>query len=69
MAFHPLGHGSFVAFTNIALLTSLANQCERVALLRSLKLVLQLSLFEVLAVGLRMLLSVTYEKMWWCFMH
>ena len=62
-AFHQLDHGSSVAPDNIALLTLLANQCEQVALLHLLRLVLQWNLFEVQAVGHQMLSSNTFEKM------
>jgi hypothetical protein len=61
MAFHQLGHCSSITSSNIALLTLLANQ---VVLLHSLKLVLQWSLFEVLAIGCQTLSnsSNTYKK-------
>jgi hypothetical protein len=62
-AYHQLDPGSSIASDDIAPLISLANQCERVALLRSLKLVLQSNLFEVRAVGHQTLLSATFKKM------
>jgi hypothetical protein len=67
-AFHQLNHGSSITSSNIVPLTLLANQCERVALLRSLKPVLQGNLFEVLAVGHPTLSSDTYKTMWSCSM-
>jgi hypothetical protein len=59
---HQHAPGSFVASNGTAPLTSPANQCERVALLRSLRLVHQQNSFEVPDVGRQTLSNDTFEK-------